>query len=92
MSEHASEQQPTFFRRHRWLVWLAGVALVVVVALAVAAAIIARRIEPFLRAEIVTTLSDRLHALEGLLTIESQAGRGTRLRAEIPSAALTVAP
>ena len=62
MSEHASEQQPTFFRRHRWLVWLAGVALVVVVALAVAAAIIARRIEPFLRAEIVTTLSDRLHA------------------------------
>jgi signal transduction histidine kinase len=37
-------------------------------------------------------LSDRVHALDGRLTIESQAGRGTRLRAEIPSAALTVAP
>jgi signal transduction histidine kinase len=37
-------------------------------------------------------LSDRVHALDGRLMIESQAGRGTRLRAEIPSAALTVAP
>ena len=31
-------------------------------------------------------LADRVHALEGRLTIESGAGRGTRLRAELPYA------
>jgi signal transduction histidine kinase len=31
-------------------------------------------------------LADRVHALDGRLTIESNAGRGTRLRAEIPYA------
>ncbi len=37
-------------------------------------------------------LADRLHALDGVLTIESEAGCGTRLRAEIPYAAVTAAP
>jgi signal transduction histidine kinase len=37
-------------------------------------------------------LADRVHALDGRLTLESEAGRGTHLRAEIPSAAVTVAP
>jgi hypothetical protein len=57
-----SAPSSTFFRRHRWLVWLGSAALVAVVALAIAAAVIARRIEPFLRAQIVAALSDRLHA------------------------------
>ncbi|MDR3739492.1 MAG: AsmA-like C-terminal region-containing protein [Terracidiphilus sp.] len=57
-----SAPSSTFFRRHRWLVWLGSAALFVVVALAVVAAVIARRIEPFLRAQIVAALSDRLHA------------------------------
>jgi signal transduction histidine kinase len=37
-------------------------------------------------------LSDRVHALDGGLTIGSEAGCGTRLRAEIPYAAVTTAP
>jgi signal transduction histidine kinase len=37
-------------------------------------------------------LADRVHALEGVLTIASEAGRGTRLRAEIPYATVTTAP
>jgi signal transduction histidine kinase len=37
-------------------------------------------------------LADRVHALDGQLTIESEPGRGTHLRAEIPYAAVTVAP
>jgi signal transduction histidine kinase len=36
-------------------------------------------------------LADRVHALDGVLTIESDAGCGTRLRAEIPYAAVTAA-
>jgi signal transduction histidine kinase len=31
-------------------------------------------------------LADRVHALDGWLTIESAADRGTRLRADIPDA------
>jgi signal transduction histidine kinase len=37
-------------------------------------------------------LADRVHALEGVLTIESEAGGGTRLRAKIPYATVTAAP
>jgi len=33
-------------------------------------------------------LEDRVHALDGRLTVSSQAGSGTRLRAELPYAAI----
>jgi signal transduction histidine kinase len=33
-------------------------------------------------------LTDRVHALDGRLTVESEAGRGTRLRAQLPYAAV----
>lgn len=42
--------------------WLAGAVLVALVALAVAAAVALRRVEPFLRAQIVTALSQHFHA------------------------------
>ena len=95
----------SFFRRHRWLVWLAGIALVTVVALAVTGAILARRIEPFLRAQIVAALSDRLHARVELdqfhVALDAGAGghwgivaegRGLRIWPAHPTAPPSAAP
>ncbi|HEX8811859.1 MAG TPA: AsmA-like C-terminal region-containing protein [Terracidiphilus sp.] len=55
------QKNKSFFRRHRWLLWLGGSVLVVLIALSVALAIVARRFEPFLRARIIQGLSDRFH-------------------------------
>ena len=55
------QKNKSFFRRHRWLLWVSGSVLVVLIALSVALAIAARRFEPFLRARIVQGLSDRFH-------------------------------
>lgn len=63
---HASQQQDgarrSFLRRHRWMVWTAGSALGLLVALSVVLAIVARHIEPYLRARIVAGLSARFRA------------------------------
>lgn len=53
---------PSFLRRHRWLIWLSGALLVVLAALAVTAAVLIRRAEPFLHAQIVDSLSRHFHA------------------------------
>lgn len=68
--------QSSFWRRHRVLAWLGGSAVVVLAVLVVAAAIIARRIEPFLRAQIVTALSQHLHARVELDTFHVSLGNG----------------
>lgn len=65
-----------FWRRHRWLAWLGGSALVLLAVLVVAAAVVARRIEPFLRAQIVAALSDRLHARVELDQFHVSLGNG----------------
>jgi hypothetical protein len=57
-----AEMQRSFWRRNRWLMWLAGAVVVVLAALGVTAAIALRRAEPFLRAEIVAALSRHFHA------------------------------
>jgi hypothetical protein len=51
-----------FWRRHRWLKWLAGGLLVALIALGVAVSIALRRAEPMLRAQIVEKLSEHFHA------------------------------
>lgn len=56
------EQKESFWRRHRWLLWLAGAAVVAVAAAGVALGVAARRFEPYLRARIVAGMEDRFHA------------------------------
>jgi hypothetical protein len=56
------EIRASFWRRHRWLTWLASGVLLLLAALAVIVSILFRRAEPFLRARIVQTLQDRFHA------------------------------
>ena len=55
------DQKKGFFRRHRWLMWLAGVIVVVLIAISVALTIVARRFEPYVRARIVQGLEQRFH-------------------------------
>ena len=57
-----AENQASFWRRHRWLTWIAGTLLVLLVAFVVAVSIVLHRAEPFLRARIVKVLEDRFHA------------------------------
>lgn len=51
-----------FLRRHRWIVWTAASALVFVTVLTVVLTILARHVEPYLRARIIEGLSQRFHA------------------------------
>ena len=52
----------TFWRRNRWIIWVGGGILIALAALAVVAAVLARRAEPYLRARIVQGLRERFHA------------------------------
>jgi len=52
----------SFWRRNRWIFWVAGGFCVVLAGLLVFASILARRAEPYLRARIVQGLQDRFHA------------------------------
>ncbi len=51
----------SFWRRHRWVKWVAG-GLLAALALAAAMGVALHRAEPFLRARIVEELEDRFHA------------------------------
>ena len=55
-------QKRSFFRRHRWLLWLLGAAAVVLIAVSIALAVAAQRFEPYIRARIVEGLEARFHA------------------------------
>jgi hypothetical protein len=57
--EMPDQVKRSFFRRHRWLLWLAGAAAVVLIAVSIALAVAARRFEPYMRARIVDGLSER---------------------------------
>ncbi len=57
-----TSMQSSFWRRHGWLKWLAGVVLLLLVALGVTVSIVLHRAEPFLRALIIERLQDRFHA------------------------------
>jgi hypothetical protein len=51
----------SFWRRNRWLLWLAGALLLILVAVSVVLTIVARRFEPYIRARIVEGLQQRFH-------------------------------
>jgi hypothetical protein len=53
---------PSFWRRHRVLAWLCGLALVLLIAAAIGISIVLRNAEPILRAQIVATLERQFHA------------------------------
>jgi len=57
-----AEIRPSFWRRNRWLKWLASTVLVLLAALAAVVAVVFHRAEPFLRARIIAALQDRFHA------------------------------
>lgn len=62
MGAGLAEIRAGFWQRNRWIKWVAGGVLVVLVALGVAASILLHRAEPFVRARIVEALQDRFHA------------------------------
>ena len=57
-----AEDQQSFWRRHRWVKWVAGGLFAVLVLAAAAVGVALQRAEPYLRARIVEGLEDRFHA------------------------------
>lgn len=51
-----------FLRRHRWIAWTAASAVAFLAVLSVVLAVLARHVEPYVRARIVEGLSQRFHA------------------------------
>ena len=74
--DELSGERKSFWRRHRILVGVGGGVLLVFIAAAVTAAILARRAEPYLRAQIVEALSDKLHARVELDSFHVGLGNG----------------
>jgi len=70
--------QPSFWKRHRALRWIVGIALTGLAVLILVVVILARRTEPFLRARIVDELSSRFHAKVELDTFHLSFGNGFR--------------
>lgn len=66
----------SFRRRHRVLKWVGCGVLAVIVALAVAASIVIRRAEPFVRARIVAALEEHFHARVELDSFHLSLGSG----------------
>ncbi len=74
--DELSGERKSFWRRHRILVGVGGGVLLVFIAAAATAAILARRAEPYLRAQIVEALSDKLHARVELDSFHVGLGNG----------------
>ena len=51
----------SFWRRNRWIWWVAGGMAVALIAVTVVLSIVARRFEPFIRERIVASLEQRFH-------------------------------
>jgi hypothetical protein len=81
-------------RRKRWLYAIGGITATIIIALVVAASILARRFEPFLRDQAVAYLSERFHSHVELASLKVRLpkfsplnvllrhGRGTSARVE----------
>jgi hypothetical protein len=57
-----TQARATFWRRHRWVKWVAGGLLLALAAVAGVVGFALHRAEPFLRARIVAELENRFHA------------------------------
>lgn len=57
-----TEAQGSFWRRHRWLMWTAGIVLLLLIVAAVAISVVLHNAEPYLRARLVAELEQRFHA------------------------------
>ncbi len=55
----SNPQKRSFWRRNRWLLWLAAAVVAVFIAIGAVLAIVAQRFEPYLRARIVASLEQR---------------------------------
>jgi hypothetical protein len=66
----------SFWRRHRWFLWMVGGSIAVLAGLAAVMAVVAHRAEPFLRARIVEELEQRFHARVELDSFHMVLGNG----------------
>jgi hypothetical protein len=66
----------TFLRRHRWLTWTMSALVVVLVVVSASLAVVAHRIEPYLRARLIQGLQDRFHTRVELDTFHVGLGYG----------------
>ncbi|MGA2561748.1 MAG: AsmA-like C-terminal region-containing protein [Terracidiphilus sp.] len=92
-------RRASFWRRHPWLKWMSVSFVLIAAVLGVAAWVVARHTEPFLRSMIVEVLEDRFHArveldsfhisVAHVLTAE---GRGLRVWPPAQVAGVTAAP
>ncbi len=73
-----TEDRATFYRRHRWLTWIGGVALVALAVLAGTIAFLLHRAEPFVRAQIVEQLQNHFHARVELDSFHMSLAHGLR--------------
>jgi hypothetical protein len=73
-----SQERKSFLRRHPWLVSIVGVLLLLIAAATVTAFVLARRIEPFLRARIIDGLSQHFHSRVELDTFHVTIGNTLR--------------
>ena len=69
-----------FWRRHVWLLWLAGAVLLVLAAVSVVLTIAARRAEPYLRARIIEGLQEHFHTKVELDSFHVQVRDGQEAR------------
>ncbi|MGA2651755.1 MAG: AsmA-like C-terminal region-containing protein [Terracidiphilus sp.] len=89
-----TERHVSFWRRNRWILWVAGTLAIVLAALAVAVAVALHHAEPFVRAQIVSALEERFHARVELDSFHVSLVHGLRAQGEglriwAPQSALT---
>jgi hypothetical protein len=77
-----TEQKATFWRRNRWILWVAGLFAVVVATLCVVVAVALHHAEPFVRAQIVSALQERFHARVELDSFHVSLVHGLRAQGE----------
>ena len=89
-----TDHRATFWRRNRWILWVAGLFALVVATLAVVVAFALHHAEPFIRAQIVSSLEERFHARVELDSFHVSLVHGLRAQGEglriwAPRSALT---
>lgn len=73
-----TEVHASFWRRHPWLTWIGGGALVLLAVLAGTIAFLLHRAEPFVRAQIVEQLQNHFHARVELDSFHMSLAHGLR--------------